>query len=143
MTDMQDRPRQAIRLANISKNFGAVSALDDISLSLPEGQFHALIGQNGAGKSTCLGILAGRIAASSGHIELFGNRLPGALSPQTARRAGISTIYQELSIVPAMTALDNVFLCELTPGLGFVKEANLRSRYERLCARLGTTDLLP
>jgi len=64
----------AVKLTGVSKRFGAVRALTDINLSLQAGQIHALVGQNGAGKSTCLGLISGRIGTSDGAVEGLNRR---------------------------------------------------------------------
>src|SRR5882724_9828067 len=90
----------------VSKTFGTVTALRDITLAIEPGTIHALVGENGAGKSTALGILAGRLAATTGSVELFGRRLPPS-QPRESRRLGVAAIYQELTIAPALSAEAN------------------------------------
>lgn len=120
----------------VSKTFGAVTALHDITLTIEQGTIHALVGENGAGKSTALGILAGRLAPSTGAVELFGHRLP-PLQPREARRLGAAAIYQELTIAPALSAEANVFLGQPMARLGVLSTGPMRRRYEQLCAQLG------
>ncbi|MDI1335824.1 MAG: ATP-binding cassette domain-containing protein, partial [Lacunisphaera sp.] len=78
-------------------------------LSVRRGEIHALLGGNGAGKSTLISIISGANKPDEGMILLEGETL-NAASPQAAILAGVSTIYQELSLVPALSALDNIFL---------------------------------
>jgi ribose transport system ATP-binding protein len=125
-----------VLLSGVSKRFGAVAALSDVNLALAPGLVHAFVGQNGAGKSTCLGIVAGRIAPSAGAVSVQGTHWSASMTPQAARRAGVSTIYQELTIVPAMTALDNVFLGSVQSRFGMVADGALRRRFRELSARL-------
>ncbi|MGX5805486.1 sugar ABC transporter ATP-binding protein [Bradyrhizobium sp. Arg314] len=127
----------AVSLRGISKTYGGIKALTNIDLDLAAGQVHALIGQNGAGKSTCLGIIAGRISATSGTVTVRGVAWPNSMTPASARNAGVSTIYQELTVVPTISALDNVFLGNMTTRFGMVAERSLRRRYGALCDRLG------
>src|SRR3954467_15956334 len=89
----------AVEAHGISKQFSGTRALDDISLRVEAGTVHALVGENGAGKSTFLGILAGRLAPPSGEALVFGESHDFG-QPRQARRAGIVAIYQELTIVP-------------------------------------------
>src|SRR4051812_9708447 len=99
----------AVRVRGLAKHFGATQALADIDLDVPRGTIHALVGENGAGKSTCLGVIAGRIAPTRGTVEVLGNPLPAG-DPRTARRAGVAAIYQELTISPHLSTQANVFL---------------------------------
>jgi ribose transport system ATP-binding protein len=131
--------RAAVHLAGVSKRYGAVDALSDVSLTLEAGKIHAWIGQNGAGKSTCLGVLAGRIDASGGSTTVMGRRWPASMTPAQARRGGVATIYQELTVLPAMTAVDNVFLDEAGSRFGLVPERDRRRRFAELADRLGVT----
>jgi ABC-type sugar transport system ATPase subunit len=129
----------AVLLEGVSKRFGSVHALSEVDLSLQAGNIHALIGQNGAGKSTCLGVIAGRIDASAGTTTVAGRRWPASMTPALARRGGVATIHQELTVLPAMTAVDNVFLDEDVSRLGLVRERDRRRRFAELSARLGVT----
>lgn len=127
----------AVVLDGVGRRFGAVDALADVHLSLGAGLVHALVGQNGAGKSTCLGLLAGRLAPTAGRIAVHGEPWPATITPEMARRAGVAAIYQELTIVPAMSALDNAFLGSLASRRGLVDTRTLRRRFGELCERLG------
>jgi len=127
---------EAVRIRGVSRRFGAVQALRDIDLTLETGAVHALVGENGAGKSTCFGILAGRIPPSDGTVEVFGEPL-SAGDPRASRRHGIVAIYQELTIVPALSAHANVFLGQSLSRRGWLSERAMRRRYLELCERLG------
>jgi rhamnose transport system ATP-binding protein len=130
-----------VRLEDASRSFGNTQALADVTLDLAVcGQLHALVGENGAGKSTCLGLASGRIAPSSGTVLVAGNLLPGG-SPRASIQAGIHTIYQELTIVPALSPEANVFLGQCLSERGFLQEAKMRAAYEELCARIGVEPL--
>jgi ABC-type sugar transport system ATPase subunit len=98
-----------LRMQGISKRFGAVQALSDVSFRVRKGTVHALCGENGAGKSTLMKILAGVHQPDSGVIELEG-RPQSFASPGEAIRAGTSMIYQELDLAPDLTVAENVFL---------------------------------
>ena len=107
-----------LRMKQICKSFGPVQVLDHVDLNLNRGEVLGLIGENGAGKSTLIKILCGIYHATSGEIELNGTNvhIPNA---QTAQNLGISTIYQELSVIPDLNAVQNIFLNrELTGGKG-------------------------
>lgn len=125
-----------LQLLGVSKQFGATRALRDVSLDLEAGKVHAFVGENGAGKSTCLGVLAGRVSADGGTVRVFGRDL-NVGDPRESRKAGIVSIYQELTIVPALSPQANVFLGIPRSRIGFLRETDMRQRYEELCADIG------
>ena len=96
-------------MRSISKQYPGVRALNDVSLSVEVGEIHALLGENGAGKSTMMKILAGAQSKDSGDIYLNGT-LAVIDSPQKAMSLGISIIYQEFNLVPYLSAGENIFL---------------------------------
>lgn len=102
----------------ISKTFPGVRALHDVSFSLAEGEVLALLGENGAGKSTLVKCLTGANVPSAGKIELAGQEYD-RLDPITARRHGISAVYQEFNLVPDLPIVENVFMGN-NPGRGVV-----------------------
>jgi len=93
----------------IGKSFPGVRALEDVTLTVHEGEVAALLGENGAGKSTLMNVLSGVFADYQGEIEV-GGRPASIHSPHDAQRLGVSTIYQELNLVPEMSVADNIFL---------------------------------
>lgn len=98
-----------LRMAGVSKSFGATQALDGVTFELGRGEVHALIGENGAGKSTMMKILSGAIAPDAGRMEIDGR--PYAPSgPADGFRGGISMIYQELTLAPHLTVEENIML---------------------------------
>jgi ABC-type sugar transport system ATPase subunit len=128
----------AIRCRRVSMNYDAICALHPSDLDVRPSSIHALVGQNGAGKSTLLGIMAGRILPATGTVEVFGiNQSLG--DPRAARAAGVVGIYQELTIVPAMTALENVFLGQWRSKHGFVSKREMVAAFDGLTARLGVS----
>jgi simple sugar transport system ATP-binding protein len=111
----------AIRVENISKSFGVVTALEDVSLHLRPGEVLGLIGDNGAGKSTLVKILTGFHKPDSGRIFVFGDEVH-LKSVSHARSLGIDTVFQDLALVPGMTVYHNMFLNrEVTRGLGPIR----------------------
>ncbi len=105
----------AIRIANIRKAYGATVALDDVSLSIRAGTVHALLGENGAGKSTIVKVLSGLVTPDAGGMEIFG--APVRLgSPRDAHRQGIQTAFQEMTLVRNLTVLDNMLIPEAPVG---------------------------
>src|ERR1700751_5589681 len=103
---MTDTP--ILEMRNISKAFGGVQALRDVSFSCRKGKVHALLGENGAGKSTLIKILAGAYQADSGEIVFKGRRYAGSPA-RDATGAGFSIIYKELNLVKFMTVAENIF----------------------------------
>ena len=93
---------------NISKGFPGVQALKDVRFSLRKGEVHALIGENGAGKSTFIKILTGAHQPDSGEIILEGEEISN-LTPHSAMNSGISAIYQEFNLVPYLSISENIF----------------------------------
>jgi ABC-type sugar transport system ATPase subunit len=128
----------AVRVHELHKRFGATHALKGVSLTVEPATIHSLVGENGAGKSTLLGVLAGRIGPSSGRVELFGAPAPVA-DPRVARQAGVAAIYQELTIVPAMSAMANAFLGRPLPRLGCQRARTMRVRFAELSEDLGVS----
>ena len=99
----------ALEMAGISKSFPGVRALDDVTFACAKGEVHALCGENGAGKSTLMKILGAAYQPDSGRILIDGRAVAFA-HPAAARKAGISVIHQELSLLPYRTVAENVFL---------------------------------
>ncbi|MBW8036416.1 MAG: sugar ABC transporter ATP-binding protein, partial [Planctomycetes bacterium] len=99
----------ALRMTGISKRFGPVQALSDVSFTVRKGTVHALVGENGAGKSTLMKILAGVYKADKGSITI-GARKMSFVDPADAIAAGVSMIYQELDLAEHLTVSQNVFL---------------------------------
>jgi rhamnose transport system ATP-binding protein len=128
----------AIVVRNVIRDFSGVRALDRIDLSIARGSIHALVGGNGAGKSTMLGIIAGRLPPTSGRVELEGAELPYG-NPLAIRRAGLATIYQELTIISALSAQANVFLGHTLARWGWLAEAAMTRRYREVADELGVT----
>lgn len=117
---------ELIRLEGISKNYGAFSALSDITLSVRAGAVTCVLGDNGAGKSTLIKILAGLHPASSGTMLVDGEPVDFT-SPRDALDAGIATVYQDLAVVGQMSVWRNFFLGqELTGRLGRMREDEMR-----------------
>lgn len=98
-----------LRADGISKSFGGVQALANVSLMLRAGEVHAVVGENGAGKTTLMNILAGIIKPDKG-IILFNEEKVDFNSPQDALKIGISTIHQELTMMPHLNVMENIFM---------------------------------
>lgn len=125
-----------IEVKEISKRFGATLALDKVSLVIESGEIHTLVGENGAGKSTLGKIIAGVYQKDSGTIVIDGQAIEYASTYEALQR-GITIIAQELSLVPARSVIENVFLgIEDTTG-PFVARKKLRERFTKLVASSG------
>ena len=98
-----------LELTNISKHFGAIQAVNDISLSLAPGEVVGLMGDNGAGKSTVVKLVAGNFPPSEGEIAVEGE-ICHFHKPIEARAKGIEVVYQDLALADNLTAAQNVFL---------------------------------
>ncbi len=103
------REPRLLEMIGVSKTFGGVHALRDVDFSLMEGEIHGLVGENGAGKSTMMKIIAGVHHGFEGEMRVAGKRVE-LRSPRDALDAGIGMVHQELSIVPDLTVAENVFL---------------------------------
>jgi len=125
-----------LRVDGLGKSYPGVRALDGIDLELRAGEVHAIVGENGAGKSTLIKILAGAIAPSEGTITIGGESYPH-LTPHLARTLGVAVIYQEFTLVPTLSASDNVFLGEYLRTGPFLRRRAMQSRSAELFTRLG------
>lgn len=126
-----------LEVRGLSKQFPGVMALDNVSLDLRPGEILGLLGENGAGKSTLLKILSGAQPPSSGSIAFDGRDYAPA-DPEAARRAGIVTIYQELSLIPTLSVAENIFVNRAPLGrLGFVDWRRMRREAVGILARVG------
>ena len=97
-----------LQFNGISKNFGAVHALKDVTFSVNKGEIHALLGENGAGKSTLIKILSGEYSPDSGTVSVAGEQIK-SFHPLVSRSFGISVVHQELSIFENLTVYENIF----------------------------------
>ena len=133
MTD----PKTVLRLCNVSKRFGATQALRDMSLDIYPGEVHAIIGENGAGKSTMITVMTGVHAPSAGHVEIDGVRVD-LRGPQEARTHGVTAMYQEPMVFPDLDVAENIFISSTTEGL-IQRRGDLHARAEDLTRRIGMT----
>ncbi len=126
-----------LQMRDIGKSFPGVRALDGVSFDCSAGEVHAICGENGAGKSTLIKILGGAYSPDAGSIRIDGAERVFA-HPAAARRAGISIIHQELSLLPHRSVAENIFLgLEPTRGLLLDRRA-MRADARSLLQRLGT-----
>jgi ABC-type sugar transport system ATPase subunit len=128
----------AVDAKNVVMRFGAAVALRGIDFQSETGKIHALVGANGAGKSTFLGIIAGRLRPTLGDVAIFGRPYDFG-SPRHARQLGIAAIYQELTIVSAMSTQANVFLGQSIARAGLLAQRQMRDEFLFLCKRFGVS----
>ena len=128
-----------VELKNISKSFGGVHAVRDVSVDLFPGEVVGLLGHNGAGKSTLIKILSGAYTADEGEIWVGGQRAH-IRTPKDAKTYGVETIYQALALADNLNASANIFLGrELTGPLGATDDDAMESETRGLLKRLGLT----
>ncbi|MFD1543266.1 sugar ABC transporter ATP-binding protein [Nonomuraea guangzhouensis] len=126
-----------LALANVSKSFGAVRALREVSLDLFAGEAHALAGENGAGKSTLVKTLAGVHRPDTGQVLLNGEPVVFA-GPADAQQAGVAVIYQEPTLFPDLSVAENIFMGrQPRRSLGRIDRKAMRAQTRELFERLG------
>lgn len=125
-----------LQMQHIRKTFPGVVALDDVSFALRTGEVHILLGENGAGKSTLMKILSGAYQKTEGEIQLNGQAVE-IKSPKHAQELGIGIIYQELMLVPQLSAAANIFLGREPMRLGLIDHSAMEREAARLLNELG------
>src|SRR3981081_3882974 len=126
-------PSHFVEMIGISKRFGGIRALDDVSFAVKPGEVHALLGENGAGKSTLMKILSGAYHRDSGEIRILGQ--PVEISnPHISRQLGIGIIYQELVLAPDLSVAENIFIGDIPP---FVPWKKLQQRARKILKEVG------
>lgn len=131
-----------VALSGVSKSFGPVHALTDVSLRLTEGEVHCLAGENGAGKSTLIKILTGALRRDTGDYLVGGTEI-GNPTPAQARAAGIGVVYQELSLLPDLSVAENLLMGRLPARRGITRPAELRRQAREMLRRVDLGDLDP
>jgi len=125
-----------LELDHVSKHYGAIQALSDVSLTLNAGECVGLVGDNGAGKSTLVKIIAGNFHPSSGEIRIDGHKTD-LHSPKDARNKGIEIVYQDLALADNLTAAANIFMGrEITTRFGILDYRAMYRRAGELFAEL-------
>jgi|TARA_B100001765_G_scaffold203346_1_gene157996 simple sugar transport system ATP-binding protein len=128
-----------IELRNVSKRFGGVRALDDVSLTLDTARIHCLAGENGSGKSTLIKIVSGVYQPDEGEILIDGKPV-GKLDPATSIAHGVQVIYQDFSLFPTLTVVENLALNSfLREGRQRVDWRRARKMAREVLARLDVT----
>ena len=126
MTIRKPEGPAVLELTDVSKAFGPVQALSNVSLKLVPGQVHCLAGENGAGKSTLIRVLTGALHRDGGSYDIDGQPVTTA-TPAALRAAGVQAVYQELSLLPHLSVGENMFMGRLPARSGVVR----RRRAER------------
>ena len=126
----------AVRMTGVSRYFGGVRALEGVDFAVRPGEIHALLGENGAGKSTILKILSGVQPPSAGTVAIGGVPVT-TFSPPTAQAAGVTMIFQEMSLVPTLTVAQNIFLTREYTSRGLIDDRAAAARARELFAGLG------
>jgi branched-chain amino acid transport system ATP-binding protein len=106
---MSADPAPVLETTALSKSFGGLAAVRDVSIALRRGELHAVIGPNGAGKSTLVNLLSGELKPTSGEIRLDGRFVTGSSAPHMAQ-AGVARSFQRTNIFPPLSILENVRL---------------------------------
>ncbi|RSK53255.1 sugar ABC transporter ATP-binding protein [Bacillus canaveralius] len=132
----------AVQMKNISKHFGGVKALTDVSLNVEKGEIHALIGENGAGKSTLMKILAGAYQKDHGEIFIDGKEAKIS-SPKDVINLGVSVIYQEFMLAPDLSVAENIFIDKLAGSGMLINWKTLKKRAKEQLVKLGFEDIDP
>lgn len=137
MPNLPDTPlAPLLEMRGISKSFLGVKALREVDFTLRRGEIHALMGENGAGKSTLIKVLTGVYPRDGGRILFEGRELaPG--SPQEAQAAGISTVYQEVNLIPGLSVAENIFLGRQPRRWGRINWKAINRRAGEALGRLG------
>lgn len=125
-----------VEMRNIKKSFGGVKALDGVSLQVKKGEIHALMGENGAGKSTIMKILAGSLQKDDGEIFIDGKAVD-IKNPGEGMKQGISIIYQELMLVPDLTVAENIFIDSLNKEYKMIDWKKLKVRAQEYLDEIG------
>ncbi|MFJ9560440.1 sugar ABC transporter ATP-binding protein [Streptomyces fuscichromogenes] len=126
-----------LSVEKVSKSFAGNRVLTDVSFEVRPGEVLALVGENGAGKSTVLSLVTGLLAPDTGRVVFDGAPVSRAWSPHRARAAGIGSVHQELSLNPHQSVAENVFLGAWPTRRGLVRRRDLAARAEPLLARVG------
>ena len=131
------------RMEGVTKRYGGVRALEDAHLACGQGRIHAVLGENGAGKSTLIKVMAGVVRPDAGRMELAG--APIALDgPGSAARAGIVSVFQELSLLPDLTVADNICITDPPRRLWKLIDRRAQRRLaEEALQRVGAGDVHP
>lgn len=129
-----------LEVAGLKKFYGDAVALRGADLQVAPGEVHGLVGENGAGKSTLVKILSGIVMPDAGAVTISGHALKFG-SPKVTRLAGISTAFQELSLLPNLSVAENMLISELPSRAGIVSKRMVERRAAKILERWGVEDI--
>lgn len=137
MTEPSNSAAPAIAMQGVRKAFGPTLAVNDVSFAIKAGSVHALLGENGAGKSTIVKLLSGLVQPDAGTIEITGRAI-SLTSPRASHRHGIQTAFQEMTLVPDLSVLDNMMLPYAPMGWsGMIRRRSARTAILKHLERIG------
>src|ERR1700751_5197028 len=131
-----------LRLEGVTKRYGGVTALANVDFACSLGTIHAVAGENGAGKSSLMKIIAGVVRPDEGQIYLEDQPVQFA-SPAEAARLGIAFIFQELSLLPDLSVSDNISITNPPKHFGLIDRRQQRKRASEILREIGWTDIPP
>jgi simple sugar transport system ATP-binding protein len=132
---MGNEPAPLLEIRKLSKSFPGVRALEEVDFTVRRGEVHALMGENGAGKSTLIKVLTGVHPRDGGTVRLDGTEIH-AHSPKEAEAAGISTVYQEVNLIPNLSVAENICLGRQPTRLGLIHWSAMAERARAALARV-------
>ena len=130
-----------VRLTEVRKQYGPVVALDGVSLDILPGEVHCLAGENGAGKSTLIRVLSGAVARDAGRYVISGHPVAGLTTPADVRESGVGVVYQELSLLPELSVIDNLLMGRFPSRWGVVSRRRQRETAREILDGLGLADV--
>lgn len=137
-----EQTQYRLEMQNISKQFGGIRALNDVTVRVKPGEIHSLIGENGAGKSTLIKILSGAYIKDAGTVCIDGKQV-NITSPLDAKQLGIAVIYQEFMLAPDLTVAENIFIDSLAQNGKLINWKKLRSEAKEKLEELGFGNIRP
>lgn len=131
---------KVLEVSGLSKFYGDAIALNSASLTMDEGEVHAIVGENGAGKSTLVKVLSGIVVPDAGSVMIGGQELEFG-QPGKSTELGVSTAFQELSLIPNLTVAENVLISELPTRFGVVTRKSVEGKARQILSDWGVNDI--
>jgi ribose transport system ATP-binding protein len=128
--------RIILKVSNLSKRFGGIQALKDITLDIRYGEVHALVGENGAGKTTLMNILGGIILRDEGEV-IYMDKPVEYTNPMESLASGMAIIHQELAMLPSLNVIDNMFMGRMKSKGGFISWRQMEQQTRQYLAQVG------
>src|SRR5438034_627719 len=132
---METKLHSLLEIRGLAKSFPGVKALQGVDFTVRRGEVHALMGENGAGKSTLIKVLTGVYPRDAGTVFLDGSEIRPT-SPKAAEALGISTVYQEVNLIPQLSVAENICLGRQPTRMGFIRWRAMMRHAEAALARL-------